>query len=38
MATIVFSNTGDVDTRVLAELWDGITSAPGLRTSAVPAR
>ena len=27
MATIVFSNTGDVDTRVLAALWDGIPDA-----------
>lgn len=25
--TIVFSNTGDVDTRVLAALWDGIPDA-----------
>ena len=27
MATIVFSNTGDVDTRVLAALWDGVPDA-----------
>lgn len=27
MATIVFSNTGDTDTRVLAALWDGIPDA-----------
>ena len=25
--TIVFSNTGDVDTRVLAALWEGIPDA-----------
>lgn len=36
--TVVFSNTGDTDTRVLAALWDGIPDARVLRSLRVKKR